>query len=217
MSHNYLALVNDVLTRLREDAVTTLASPDDNVVVLIKQYVNDAKKQVEQAHNWNALNAEWTEAVTASDPFVGLTSAGKYARIESIYRSDGNELRLQTLQSIRHRAAQPGSQTNPPIYFATDGLDTNGDVRLRLWPTPSEADTLTVYGTMHEGELVNDTDTTVLPHLPITLLAYAYAAGERGEAGGAPTAELLAIANQSLSDHIALDASLNVLDDVWYS
>lgn len=216
MSHNYLELVNDVLTRLREDTVDTLVSPDDNVVVLVKQYVNDAKKQVEQAHNWNALNYTWTATVDQGLPFTALTNAGKYARIESIYRSDGRQLALQTLQSIRHRAAQPGSQTNPPTYFAPDGIDDNGDLSLRLWPTPSAADTLTVYGTKHEGELVNDTDTTVLPHLPITLLAYAYAAGERGEAGGAPTAELLAIANQSLSDHIALDASLNVLDDVWY-
>jgi hypothetical protein len=49
----YLELVNKVLTRLREDTVTTVDYNDYST--LIGEFVNDAKKEVESAWLWSCL------------------------------------------------------------------------------------------------------------------------------------------------------------------
>jgi hypothetical protein len=59
---SYLSLVNDVLIRLREPAVTTI---NENVLSkLVSKFVNDAKRQVEDAYNWNALTSTLTAETT---------------------------------------------------------------------------------------------------------------------------------------------------------
>jgi hypothetical protein len=49
----YLELVNDVLVRLREQTVTTVGLTTYSS--LIGKFVNDAKRQIEDAYDWNAL------------------------------------------------------------------------------------------------------------------------------------------------------------------
>ena len=63
---NYLDLVNDVLIRLREDEVT--ATTDTPYAKLIGKFVNDAKRTVEDAYQWNALSETLT-VTTANDLF----------------------------------------------------------------------------------------------------------------------------------------------------
>ena len=62
----YLDLVNDVLIRLRENEVTSVQ--DNAYSKLIGKFVNDAKRQCEDAYNWNALS-DTLSAVTGSDVF----------------------------------------------------------------------------------------------------------------------------------------------------
>lgn len=212
----YLQLVNQVLVRLREERVGTLQGSDDNVVILAAAYVNDARRQVANAHTWNAYREFWNVPTVQGLPFVALPGAGKYANIETIYRADGNELKLQPLSYVRKQNVQ-NSNTADPLYYAPDGLDDSGDLALQLAPTPNSVQTLSIYGYKAPVDLVGDDDVCLLPQLPVYLLATALAAAERGEVGGQPSAELFAIASQALSDAIALDASLNTLDDVWYS
>ena len=60
---SYLSLVNDVLVRLREPEVTTV---NENVLSkLVSKFVNDAKRQVEDAYNWNALSSTLTATTTS--------------------------------------------------------------------------------------------------------------------------------------------------------
>lgn len=49
----YLELVNDVLIRLREQTVSTVSLTTYST--LIGKFVNDAKRQIEDAYDWNAL------------------------------------------------------------------------------------------------------------------------------------------------------------------
>ena len=62
----YLELVNDVLIRLRENEVTSVT--DTSYSKLIGKFINDAKRQVEDAYNWNALSETITVA-TSTDLF----------------------------------------------------------------------------------------------------------------------------------------------------
>ena len=61
----YLELVNDVLIRLRESAVTTVG--ETTYSSLIGKFVNDAKRQIEDSYNWNVLGQTIT-VTTTSDP-----------------------------------------------------------------------------------------------------------------------------------------------------
>lgn len=75
--------------------------------------------------------------------------------------------------------------------------------------------TLLAYGFAHQDRLKNDEDTFLVPEDPILYYALAYAARERGEAGGASSAELFAMAKQYLSDAISWDANNSHLEYIW--
>jgi hypothetical protein len=52
----YLELVNDVLVRLREPTVSTVIQTAYSS--LIGKFINDAKRQVEDAFAWNVLGSQ---------------------------------------------------------------------------------------------------------------------------------------------------------------
>jgi hypothetical protein len=65
------------------------------------------------------------------------------------------------------------------------------------------------------GDLVDDSDTNLLPDHPILTLAYAKAVEERGEDGGIAASSAYATAQKHLSDYIALDAAKHPEELVW--
>ena len=58
----YLQLVNSVLRRLREDEVTTVGQ--NAYSKLIGEFVNDAKRTVEDSYDWTALRTTLTVSTT---------------------------------------------------------------------------------------------------------------------------------------------------------
>lgn len=209
----YLELVNAVLTRLREDTVTTVAGTDDVVVGLVKEFVNDAVEKVQQAHTWSALATEWD--FTASSENVVLTNSSRSAIIDYIYDDNGVKLRQQNRQELRRRAG--GNTTSgTPQYYIVDGKDASGNLKLRLWPAPSTPTNYTAYGYQLQARLANDTDKCLVPHTPVIYGAHAMAAQERGEVGGQTVGELLVVAERFLSDAIALDNTNTDMDNIWY-
>ena len=56
-------MVNKILTRMRESTVGTINSTDQSSAVL--RLVNDAKREVEDAYNWTALQDTITVTTTA--------------------------------------------------------------------------------------------------------------------------------------------------------
>jgi len=207
----YLELVNGVLSRMREDTVTTLAGETDVVALIVKDFVNDAKRLVEDSHTWNSQRTEWNITTGVGTDSYPLTNSGNYAKIEYILQDTGEQLREATLYYIKKNNA--GS--NKPSSYAINGVDANGDVRLTLHPTPDAAYNFTVTGFQRSADLVLDDDSLSVPAKPVLYYALAYAARERGEVGGQTAAEIFAMANRYLSDAIAWDASLSTLDDIW--
>lgn len=210
----YLEAVNQVLQRLREDPVTDVTGLDDPVAEMVVALVNDAKQIVEDAHTWNALRHEWSIATAAGDNLYSLTNAGNYGKIESIIKDDGVELRQEQLSAIRKRqAASPAN--SKPKYYAVNGVDSNYDIQIQLFPKPDDVYNYTVYGFKRQAELSDKDDVLLVPSKPVVYTALAMAARERGEVGGQTAAELFSLANVYLSDAIAWDASLNDLDNIW--
>ena len=215
----YKNLVNEVLMRLREDAVTTIGSSrlavtDDPVVDIVKLAVEDARRTVEEAHNWNALRKDWTITTVAGTPTYSLTGAGNRAIIESLYGSNGAEIHNVRLAEIKRKAAVATQQGAPYIY-AVDGADANGDIVIRFHNTPNATDTIAVHGFQRSTALNTDSDKIKVPSNPVIYLAFALASRERGETGGAQSSELFGMARSYLTDAIALDQVNSDLDNDW--
>ena len=70
----YLQIVNSVLRRLREEEVSTVAQ--NSYSKLIGEFVNDAKRTVEDAYDWTALRTELPVSLVADTTTYSLTGSG---------------------------------------------------------------------------------------------------------------------------------------------
>lgn len=215
-NYTYLDLVNGVLVRLREDTVTSVSGSDDVVVELVKEFVNDAKQQVENAHTWSALTEEWIFSTVIGEKKATLTDSSRSCILDYIYDSDGIKLDQASKEFVRKRSLSNGAATSTPEYWCVDSLDpATGNVRIHMVPTPDAVRTYTVYGYQSTAKLVNDGDICLVPGLAVIYMATALAARERGEVGGQSAGELLALAKQYLQDSIAMDATNSDLENIW--
>ena len=82
-STTYLTLVNSVLKRLREKTVTSVSQ--NQYSQLIGEFVNDAKREVEDAWNWDCLRGTYSFNTVPGTVSYALTGSGDKARILSAY------------------------------------------------------------------------------------------------------------------------------------
>jgi len=201
----YLNLVNNVLKRLRESDVTTVAQ--SSYSAMIGEFVNDAKEFVEDAWDWSGLRKTVVVTTAADDYTYTLTGSGiKDKLLDAI--NDTSNIRMIQDSRGRFNERQFISEvaTGSPLYFVYTGVDSSSDRTIEVYPTPDGVYSLRFDIVGREAKLSDDNDTSVLPPSPIIQLAVAMAVRERGETGGTSTQEYFAIANTSLSDAIALDA-----------
>ena len=212
----YLNLVNSVLRRLREDEVTTVSESDYSR--LIGDFVNDAKRQVEDAWDWSAIRSTFDITTTNGTSTYSLTDFDVRSKVLSVHNETLNQvLNYQSLERIRQFNLQNNNATGPSNSYTLDGVDSNGDLQIRLYMTPDSTYSISVYGVKRTAELSNDTDSTLLPSSPIVQYAYAFALRERGETGGQSAVEQSAFAKQDLNNSIALDANLRPEEVTWYN
>ena len=88
MSTQYLTLVNSVLRRLREDEVSAVANTAYSKMV--GDFVNDAKTQVENAHDWSALRTTVVVTTSSGTSEYSLTNAGERVKIYSVINDTSN-------------------------------------------------------------------------------------------------------------------------------
>jgi hypothetical protein len=210
----YLELVNAVMRRIREEEVTTVAESDYSK--LIADFVNDAKRLVEDAWDWTALRATQTITTVAGTPLYSLTGFGTRGRVEYVHNeTDNNIVRLESIARIRELNLGTNGASGTINYYAVDGLDANGDIQLRLYQTPSSAKTLTVYGVKRQADLSSDSDVLLIPSSPVINWAYAYALRERGETGGESGSEQAIFAQNDVATAISLDAQYHPEELIW--
>ena len=70
----YLQLVNSVLRRMREDETASIENSNDSYVKLVGEFVNDARRIVEDAWDWSALRS--TITVTTEDNLFSYSMTG---------------------------------------------------------------------------------------------------------------------------------------------
>ena len=207
---NYLQLVNGVLDRLREPQAPTVRTTDDPVVNVVKHFVNDAKRHVEAAHGWNATRMLWEFSTEAGTPAYALDHTSGGARVTQVSRVGSH-----TPMDQWDLRAVIGQRTGSPWRYAWEGTDDVGNIMLRFDPIPDDVYGIAVLGHRNLPDLAYDTDKLRLPDQPVLYYALALAARERGEVGGQTATELFAMAQQYISDAIALDATLSPTEYTW--
>ena len=212
---NYLDLVNDVLIRLREDEVT--ATTDTSYSKLIGKFINDAKRLVEDSYQWNALSETLT-VTTANDLFnYVMTGSGQRFRVIDVINSEDNVfLEYKPFSQMNNLFLNQTPQKGSPAYYNFNGVDTNGDTQVDIYPIPDGI--YNVFFNIYKPQvsLSAGADRLVVPSEPVLKYAYAMAVAERGEDGGLAAQEATALADASLSDHIAIENGRYSDEYVWH-
>lgn len=214
-SKNFLELTNDVLIRLREPEASSVS--DNAYVKLIAKYVNDSKRQVEDAYNWNALSETLT-AVTSVDLFnYVLVGTGQRFRVVDVLNDTSKFVMRNATTHWMNQAFLIASPTKgSPYYYNFNGTDTNGDTQVDLYPIPNGVYNLRFNVIRPQVELLLNSDKILVPHEPVILGALARAQAERGEDGGVQSAESYALFKQSLADAIGLESARYFEEEAFY-
>ena len=213
-SPTYLELVNDVLIRLRENEVTSVS--DSAYSKLIGKYINDAKRQVEDSYNWNALSTTLTADTTASlFNYVLVGSGQRFRVIDVVNDSSDVYLRLRTTQDMNQLFLLTPTESGSPSYYNFNGTDSNGDTQVDVYPIPDAVYNLRFNIIKPQTPLSANGDSLLVPSEPVIFGAVARAMVERGEDGGLAANEVYQLYKQSLGDAIALESGRYLEEDSW--
>ena len=210
----YLNLMNNVLRRLREEETTSVTST--TYVKMVGDFINDAKKMVEEATDWSALRETITISTTASDNTYSLTGGGDNVKVMCVL-NDTNNLFMdyQTKDWFNEQLYISSAAEGAPRYYTYNGLDASSDTQVLVGPTPDGVYSLRFDVIKRQADLSVNDDSLLVPSMPVVHLAVALLARERGETGGQSAAEQVLFAQQALSDAIALDAQKHPEETVW--
>lgn len=211
----YLQLVNAVLRRLREDEVTSVSQSAYSK--LIGDFVNEAKREVEDAWNWVQLRTT-IQVNTVNGTFrYTLTGAGDRFRILQVVNDTENytlELAPYDWMNEQFTMVGSGAQEGSPYYFDVNG-QTSGDPDVDFYPIPNAVETINFNVVLPQDDFTSDSDELTVPFYPVILGAYMKSISERGEDGGQNFGEIMNDYMKALSDAVAIDG-LNVPHElIW--
>jgi hypothetical protein len=189
---------------------------------MIGRFVRDAQRQVEDAYDWNALSQTLTME-TVDGLFNGvLVGSGQRFRVLDVINdtSDWNLKYLSTIEMNRLFTAAGPVNTGSPEYYNFNGVNSEGDTQVDLYPIPDAAYTIRFNIIQPQDPIgthptLGDSDRLLVPSEPVVFLAYAKAIAERGEDGGLVSSEAYALYKESLADAIAIEANRYPDEQVW--
>lgn len=202
----YLELINDVLVRLRE---TTVASVTETTYsTLIGKFVNDAKRQVEDAYAWNVLGTTITLSTTSGTYQYALTGAGQKFQVIDVINTTSN-LGMKNIDYVSMNRKQNFSTpvSGIPSEFAFDGVDGNYDTKVTIYPRPDGVYSIPFSLAVPQATLTSGSTVIAVPDVLVAQNAYARALVERGEDGGLSSSEAYQLYKSMLSDYIALEGT----------
>jgi len=213
---NYIELVNSVLRRLRETEVSSVT--DNAYSKMIGDFVNDAKRQVEDAYPWNALSDTLT-AVTGANVFnYVLVGSGQRFKVIDVLNDTSNNILINApTRWMDEKFLLTSPQTGSPAYYNFNGLNANGDTQVDLYPIPNGIYDIRFNIIKPQVLLSGNADILLVPYEPVIFGATARAMAERGEDGGIASGEMYGLYRQSLSDAVAIETSRYIEEQAWES
>lgn len=210
----YLEIVNRVLRRLREDSpVSTVTA--NSYSTLIGDLVNVVKREVEDSWNWSVLRDTLT--ATTIDGFFNyvLENSGTRFRIIDVINDTSNlVMKPRSLEWFNKQFLLTDVPEGAPMFYNFNGVDSNGDTQIDVYPIPDGAYTLRFNMVLPQADLVNDTDVIQVPANVVIEGVIARALSERGEDGGLQEQEIRY--RNMLSDMVAIEAGNRPEETVWY-
>ena len=209
----YLQIMNAVMRRLREDEVSTYSQSEYSK--LVGDWINETKREVEDAWNWTALRTSITVSTVSGTKDYTLTGAGDRSRIlQVINDTQDTEMKIASY-SWMNKQNDIGSTTNAaPMYYNVNG-STSGDADVTLHPKPDAVYSIKFYTKTPQADLAADGTELTLPSWPVILGTYAKALSERGEDGGTQFGEAFSMYNTAVADSIAMDSQHTPSELVW--
>ena len=212
----YLQIINAVMRRLREAEVTDVNETDYSK--LIGEYVNSVKKEVEAAWDWNALRTTLTLNTTTGIFNYTLLGSGSRFRVSDVVNDTSNYmLQQKSAKWMNQRFLTVDTQLSTPSFYSFNGVDTNLDSKVDIYPVPDGVYVLRFNVTIPQDDLEVNTDTLQVPYEPIVQGALARAISERGEDGGRLSNDQYLLYRSALSDEIAIEAGRFSDETIWYS
>jgi len=202
----YLELVNDVLIRLRETTVATVT--ETSYSTLIGKFVNDAKRQIEDAFTWNVLGTTITVTTASSTASYALTGAGQKFQVMDVINTTSNVgLTNISFVDMNRKLNFTPLVNSIPTEFAFDGVNASYDTKVNLYPIPDGVYTIKFALTVPQATLASDSTVVLVADTLVAQNAYARALVERGEDGGLSSSEAYQLYKSMLSDYIALEGT----------
>jgi len=202
----YLELVNDVLVRLRETTVTTVS--ETNYSTLIGKFVNDAKRQIEDAYAWNVLGTTITLSTTSGTYQYALTGAGQKFQVIDVLNVTSNiGMKNIDYASMNRKQNFSTPVSGIPSEYAFDGVSTSYDTKVTIYPRPDGVYSIPFSLAVPQATLSSDSTVVAVPDVLVVQNAYARALVERGEDGGLSSSEAYQLYKSMLSDYIALEGT----------
>ena len=202
----YLELVNDVLVRLRETSVSTVS--ETSYSSLIGKFVNDAKRQIEDAYAWNVLGTTITLSTTSGTYQYALTGAGqKFQGIDVLNVTSNIGMKNIDFASMNRKQNFSTPVSGIPSEYCFDGIDGSYDTKVTIYPRPDGVYSIPFSLTVPQATLALDATVVAVPDVLVAQNAYSRALIERGEDGGTSSSEAYLLYKSMLSDYIALEGT----------
>jgi len=202
----FLELVNDVLIRLREPVVSTYN--ETTYSTLIGKFINDSKRQVEDAFGWNCLGQIVTITTSSGTYQYALTGAGqKFQVLDAINATSNIGLTNTTFVDMNRKQNFSTIMTGIPSEYIFEGVDSSYDTKVTLYPRPDGVYSIMFALAIPQAALAADSTVILVPDVVVAQGAYARALVDRGEDGGLSSSEAYSLFRSMLSDYIALEGS----------
>ena len=218
----YRELINQVLIRLREDTITSDWSGAINDSGTISAYykvigslINDAKRHVEERHDWLNLRETVNISTVNGTKNYNLSSGQEIKILDAINNDTGLHLN-QVSRVYINTVKYPTDDTGEPLYYAFNGSDASNNLKIDLSPVPTDAHTLSFDIIKHQDTLTAAATVLKVPSQPVILGAWARAIAERGEDGGTQSSLMAGEANEALKQAIILDSGNTRYETDWY-
>jgi hypothetical protein len=135
MSTTYLSLVNSTLRRLREDEVSAVANTAYSRMV--GDFINDAKRIVEDSHEWSVLRNTVVVSTSSGTSEYTLSGAGPRIKVYSAINDTSNFfMNYESPNWFANAQYISGEVTSTPDSYTFSGVDSSDDSKVQVYPTP---------------------------------------------------------------------------------
>jgi hypothetical protein len=211
----FLDCVNGVLRRLRQTEATSVT--DTDYVKLVSDFVNEAKREVEDAWNWSVLRTTKTISTANGTQNYEIPGTNPRSRLLSIYIPSLKRDLVQATQYQMHEWTNlQGTTTGDPQYFSVgNSTAATGVLTIDLWPVPTSVLTVKVDCVVPQADLSAGTDVVYVPSELVIQGAYLRAINERGEDGGRLSDQQADLYRKAVASYISIEAERYGDETTW--